>query len=34
VARSAALLRLTAAELAQSRVVDEIVGEPGGGAHC
>src|SRR5438128_2747971 len=33
VARSAALLRLTAAELAQFGVVDEIVAEPGGGAH-
>ncbi len=33
VARSAALLRLTAAELAGFGVVDEIVAEPGGGAH-
>src|SRR4029077_9731607 len=33
VARSAALLRLTAAELAQFGVVDEVVTEPGGGAH-
>jgi len=33
VARSAALLRLTAADLAAFGVVDEIVGEPGGGAH-
>ncbi len=33
VARSAALLRLTAAELARFGVVDEIVPEPGGGAH-
>jgi acetyl-CoA carboxylase carboxyl transferase subunit alpha len=33
VARSAALLRLTAAELAEFGVVDEIVPEPGGGAH-
>jgi acetyl-CoA carboxylase carboxyl transferase subunit alpha len=33
VARSAALLRLTAAELAEFGVVDEIVAEPGGGAH-
>ena len=33
VARSAALLRLTAAELASFGVVDAIVPEPGGGAH-
>ena len=33
VARSAGLLRLTAAELASFGVVDEIVLEPGGGAH-
>jgi len=33
VARSAALLGLTAAELAAAGVVDEIVREPGGGAH-
>src|SRR2546428_203759 len=33
VAPNAALLRLTAAELAQFGVVDEIVAEPGGGAH-
>src|SRR5438477_649910 len=33
VARSAALLGLTAAELAGFGVVDEIVAEPGGGAH-
>jgi len=33
VARSAALLRLTARELAEFGVVDEIVPEPGGGAH-
>src|SRR5439155_21147800 len=32
-ARSAALVRLTAAELAGFGVVDEIVAEPGGGAH-
>jgi len=33
VARSAELLRLTATELARFGVVDEIVAEPGGGAH-
>jgi acetyl-CoA carboxylase carboxyl transferase subunit alpha len=33
VARSAAQLRLTAADLARTGVVDEIVSEPGGGAH-
>jgi acetyl-CoA carboxylase carboxyl transferase subunit alpha len=33
IARSAALLRLTASDLADSGVVDEIVREPGGGAH-
>jgi acetyl-CoA carboxylase carboxyl transferase subunit alpha len=33
VARSAALLRLTAAELLAAGVVDEIIPEPGGGAH-
>jgi acetyl-CoA carboxylase carboxyl transferase subunit alpha len=33
VVRSAALLRLTAGELAAAGVVDEIVAEPGGGAH-
>ncbi len=33
VARSAAQLRLTAGELAAAGVVDEIVPEPGGGAH-
>jgi len=33
VARSAALLRLTASELAACGVADEIVPEPGGGAH-
>jgi acetyl-CoA carboxylase carboxyl transferase subunit alpha len=33
VARSAALLRLTATELAAAGIVDEIVPEPGGGAH-
>jgi acetyl-CoA carboxylase alpha subunit len=33
VARSAAILRLTASDLAAANVVDEIVPEPGGGAH-
>jgi acetyl-CoA carboxylase carboxyl transferase subunit alpha len=33
VARAAALLRLTAGDLAQAGIVDEIVREPGGGAH-
>ena len=33
VARSAALLRLTAEDLAAAKVVDEVVREPGGGAH-
>ena len=33
VARSAALLRLTAGELAQFGIVDEVVAEPGGAAH-
>jgi acetyl-CoA carboxylase carboxyl transferase subunit alpha len=33
VARSAALLRLTAGELAQFGIVDEVIAEPGGGAH-
>ena len=33
VAESAALLRLTAGELARSGVIDEVVPEPGGGAH-
>jgi acetyl-CoA carboxylase carboxyl transferase subunit alpha len=33
VARSAALLGLTAADVARAGVVDEIVREPGGGAH-
>jgi acetyl-CoA carboxylase carboxyl transferase subunit alpha len=33
VARSAALLRLTATDLAGAGVVDEVVREPGGGAH-
>jgi acetyl-CoA carboxylase carboxyl transferase subunit alpha len=33
VARSAALLRLTANDLATAGVIDEVVPEPGGGAH-
>jgi acetyl-CoA carboxylase carboxyl transferase subunit alpha len=33
VARSAALLRLTATDLAAAGVIDEVVPEPGGGAH-
>jgi acetyl-CoA carboxylase carboxyl transferase subunit alpha len=33
IARSAALLRLTAGELAHAGIVDEVVAEPGGGAH-
>jgi acetyl-CoA carboxylase carboxyl transferase subunit alpha len=33
VARSAALLRLTAADLGAAGVVDEVIPEPGGGAH-
>ena len=33
VARSAALLRLTASDLAAAGVIDEVVPEPGGGAH-
>jgi acetyl-CoA carboxylase carboxyl transferase subunit alpha len=33
VARSAALLRLTARDLAAAGVIDEVVPEPGGGAH-
>jgi acetyl-CoA carboxylase carboxyl transferase subunit alpha len=33
VARSAALLRLTAGELAAFGIVDEVITEPGGGAH-
>jgi acetyl-CoA carboxylase carboxyl transferase subunit alpha len=33
VARSAALLRLTASDLAAAGVIDEVIPEPGGGAH-